>query len=122
VKSEVFGSTPLTILDDGSPQLVQLTRLPYNGFTNSLLRKRILQWRRMGLDVSEVEPALNATDIEQSYALYAVVEEKVRQAVELDRYITANSGILTASEETSARFRIRQLTGLEELAKIYFVD
>ena len=122
IKNEQFESTSLTILDDGSPQLVQLTRLPQNGFTNSLLRKRILQWRRMGLDVSEVEPALNARDIEQSYALYAEVEEKVRQAVELDRHITANSEMLTASEETAARFRIRQLTGLEELSKIYFAD
>ena len=122
VKNEAVDSTSLKILDDGSPQLVQLTRLPLNGFTTSLLRKRILQWRRMGLDVSEVEPALNATDIEQSYALYAAVEEKVRQAVELDRYITANSEMLTASEEASTRFRIRQLTGLEELSKIYFAD
>lgn len=122
INNEALNSTPLKILDDGSPQLMQLTRLPQNGFTTSLLRKRILQWRRMGLDVSEVEPALNATDAEKSYALYSSVEEKVRQAVELDRYITEHIAMLTASEVSSARFRIRQLTGLDELSKIYFED
>jgi len=117
---EPMNSSPMSILDDGSPQLIQLTRLPRIGFTTSLLRKRILQWRRMGLDVSEVEPALKSMDKEHAYSLYSVVEEKVRKAVELDRYITAHQGAFSASEEASARFRIRQLTGLEELSKKYF--
>ena len=118
--AEPVNSSPMSILDDGSPQLIQLTRLPRIGFTTSLLRKRILQWRRMGLDVSEVEPALKSLDEEHAYSLYSLVEEKVRKAVELDRYITAHQGAFSASEEASARFRIRQLTGLEELSKKYF--
>ena len=120
LESQPEESIPMSILEDGSPQLIQLTRLPRIGFTTSLLRKRILQWRRMGLDVSEVEPALNAMGQEQAYDLYSVVEEKVRKAVELDRYLTSNRDTFSASEEASARFRIRQLTGLEELAKMYF--
>ena len=71
---------PLETLDDGTPRLVALTRLPPVGFTESLLRKRILQWRRMGLDVSEVEPALTM-ESEQAYTLNARVEENVRRAV-----------------------------------------
>ena len=107
-------SQPLEILDDGTPRLVALTRLPSVGFTDSLLRKRILQWRRMGLDVSEVEPALTMEG-EQAYALYARVEEKVRRAVDLERYLIQNVESLSATDEATARFRIRQLTGLDEL-------
>lgn len=99
---------------EGLPVLVMLNRLPRIGFTNSILRKRILQWRRMGLDVSEVEPALHQ-DAETSYTLYAIVEEKVRRAVELEALIETLSERLTASEETTCRFRIRQLTGLDEI-------
>ena len=119
LESEPEVTIPMSILEDGSPQLIQLTRLPRIGFTTSLLRKRILQWRRMGLDVSEVEPALSVMGEEQAYDLYSVVEEKVRKAVDLDRYLTAHRDRFSASEEASARFRIRQLTGLEELSKMY---
>ena len=105
---------PLETLDDGTPRLVALTRLPSVGFTDSLLRKRILQWRRMGLDVSEVEPALTMEG-EQAYALYARVEEKVRRAVDLERHLIQNVESLSATDEATARFRIRQLTGLDEL-------
>ena len=54
---------------DGAPRLSILSRLPQTGFTQALLVKRILQWRRMGLDVSELEPALNY-DTNQAYELY----------------------------------------------------
>ena len=68
----------------------------------------------MGLDVSEVEPALHMND-ENAYELYSKVEEKVRTAVELERAIEANRDLLSASELTTSKFRIRQLTGLEEI-------
>ena len=109
-------SEPFEVLEDGTPRLIALTRLPSIGFTESLLRKRILQWRRMGLDVSEVEPALTM-DEGMAYALYAIVEEKVRRAVDLERHLNQNRGCFSASEETTARFRIRQLTGLDELER-----
>ncbi len=110
---------PLDILEDGSPRLIALTRLPSAGFNASLLRKRILQWRRMGLDVSEVEPALTMSG-EDAYTLYANVEEKVRRAVDLERYLNQNADSLSATEEATARFRIRQLTGLDELEQQLF--
>ena len=112
---------PLEILEDGSPRLIMLTRLPSVGFNESLLRKRILQWRRMGLDVSEVEPALTM-DSEDAYALYAVVEEKVRRAVDLERQLNQISGSISATEEATSRFRIRQLTGLDELENRLYRD
>lgn len=112
---------PLEILEDGSPRLIMLTRLPSVGFNESLLRKRILQWRRMGLDVSEVEPALTM-DSEDAYALYAVVEEKVRRAVDLERQLNQMTGSISATDEATSRFRIRQLTGLDELENRLYRD
>ena len=109
----------MDILDDGSPRLIMLTRLPSAGFTETLLRKRILQWRRMGLDVSEVEPALNLAS-DDAYALYSKVEEKVRRAVDLEQHLELHTEDFTASEEATARFRIRQLTGLDQLEEKFF--
>lgn len=111
----------LEVLEDGSPQLIMLSRLPSTGFTLSLLRKRILQWRRMGLDVSEAEAALSYK-LDEAYTLYAVVEEKVRRAVELEQYVNINPSKFSATDEATARFRIRQLTGLEELENQFFDD
>ena len=101
--------------EDGSPKLVMLTRLPRNGFSNSILTRRILQWRRMGLDVSEVEPALKIIDDKVAHQLYSLVEEKVRRAVELENHLEAISDNISATELATARFRIRQLTGLDEI-------
>jgi len=111
----------LEVLEDGSPQLMMLSRLPSTGFTLSLLRKRILQWRRMGLDVSEAEAALSYK-LDEAYTLYAAVEEKVRRAVELEQYLNINSSVFSATDEATARFRIRQLTGLDELENQFFDD
>ena len=103
--------------EDGSPRLVMLTRLPRNGFSNSILTRRILQWRRMGLDVSEVEPALTIMNENKAHQLYSSVEEKVRRAVQLENHLEAISDNISATELTTARFRIRQLTGLDQLEK-----
>jgi len=111
----------MEILEDGSPQLVMLSRLPSTGFTLPLLRKRILQWRRMGLDVSEAEAALSFKP-DEAYTLYAVVEEKVRRAVELEQHLNLNMSAFSATDEATARFRIRQLTGLDELENQFFED
>ena len=73
----------------------------------------------MGLDVSEVEPALRMSE-EESYALYSRVEEKVRRAVELERHVNNFIDELSSTEEATARFRIRQLTGLDELERQFF--
>ena len=120
IKSHNFQQMPgegieLDTREDGSPKLVMLTRLPRNGFSNSILTRRILQWRRMGLDVSEVEPALKIIDGKVAHQLYSSVEEKVRRAVELENHLEARSDNISATEMATARFRIRQLTGLDEI-------
>ncbi len=104
---------------DGNPRLVYLSKLPRSGFSNNILVKRILQWRRMGLDVSEIEPALNYQE-DKAYDLYKSVEEKVRRAVDLDRFINSNSSSINASDLATDIFRLRQLTGLDELERKYY--
>ena len=104
---------------DGSPRLSILSRLPQIGFTQALLVKRILQWRRMGLDVSELEPALNY-DSNESYELYTLIEEKVRRVVQLENYLYQNTNEIDASELSTALFRIKQLTGIDELERKYY--
>ena len=104
---------------DGNPRLVYLSKLPRLGFSNNILVKRILQWRRMGLDVSEIEPALKYQE-DKAYELYKSVEEKVRRAVDLDRFINSNSSSINASDLATDIFRLRQLTGLAELERKYY--
>ena len=106
--------------EDGTPRLVLLTKLPRIGFTKQILQRRILQWRRMGLDTSEIESSLYSTDLDSIYSVYAKVEEKVRRATELERYVVSN--VTDSQERTIALFRIRQLTGLEQLEKEYFSE
>ena len=108
------------LYDDGTPKLVFLTRLPENGFSKSLLQRRVLQWRRMGLDVSEVESALHSSSTESMYSSYSLIEEKVRRAVQLDNWVSVN--VTDSQERSIAQFRIRQLTGLDELERRYFLD
>jgi hypothetical protein len=47
-----------------------------------------------------------------------MIEEKVRRAVQLDNWISEN--VEDSQERSIAKFRIRQLTGLEELERRYF--
>lgn len=65
--------------DDGTPKLVLLTKLPRSGFTKQILQRRILQWRRMGLDTSEIEASLYSNNLDAIYEEYSMVEEKVRK-------------------------------------------
>ena len=104
---------------DGGPRMAYLARLPRLGFTNEILVKRILQWRRMGLDVSRIEPALTY-DIDEAYELYQSVEEDVRRATELERFIHENESIIEASDLATDMFRIRQLTGLNDIERKYY--
>lgn len=113
-------SLEMDLNQDGTPKLVLLTKLPRSGFSKQILQRRILQWRRMGLDTSEIEASLYSTDEELMYSEYTMVEEKIRRATELERYVVAN--ITDTQERAIALFRIRQLTGLDQLEKQYFSE
>ena len=70
--------------------LAQLVSLPRVGFNSNLLSKRMLQWRRMGFDLTDLEPALSSSDVGEAYAIYASVESKIQIAtdalLELNRH------------------------------------
>ena len=85
--TNIHSSLEIDLNEDGTPKLVMLTKLPKSGFTKQILQRRILQWRRMGLDTAEIESSLYHEDIESMYTEYIQTEEKVRRAVELERYI-----------------------------------
>ena len=110
------GSMAAEVADESkTSSLTMLTRLSINGFNHSILRKRLLQWRRMGLDVSELEPGLFIDDMNECHALYQQVEHKVRRAVELDSRLEIIADDVSTAELVKLRFRIRQLTGLDEV-------
>jgi len=116
--TEVHSFVELDLNEDGTPKLVLLTRLPRSGFTKQILQRRILQWRKMGLDTSEIESSLYSNDLDEIYAEYVLIEEKVRRATELERFVTTE--VHDSQERTVALFRIRQLTGLDDLESEYF--
>ena len=101
--------------EDGSSKLAFLIRIPREGYSKEIARRRILQWRRMGLDVSEAEPALFMESDDDGYELYKTVEEKVRTAVELDNRLDLLLEKGFKSNVTKLRFRVRQLTGFDEV-------
>ena len=69
----------------------------------------------MGLDVSEVEPAMFDDDLDSAFELYKVVEDKVRTAIELDNRLDILYERGVRSEVVKMRFRVRQLTGFDEV-------
>ncbi|MCH1585276.1 MAG: DUF835 domain-containing protein, partial [Flavobacteriales bacterium] len=75
---------PLVNLDQTAHDrmIAQLVALPRAGFNGTLLSKRMLQWRRMGFDLSDLEPAISATDMDRAYDIYASVETKIRTATD----------------------------------------
>ena len=93
-----------------------LTTLPLEGFSHKILRKRILQWRRLGFDVSDCEPGIFCDDIGESHSIYLRVDKKVREATELLNIMDSMKGNISKSEFTVMEFRLRQLTGMNEVS------
>ena len=102
---------------DSNTSLSFLVRIPKEGYSKEIARRRILQWRRMGLDVSAAEPALFQDSDERGFEIYKSVEEKVRRAIELDNRLDILEEKGLKSEVTKLRFRVRQLTGFDEVEK-----
>lgn len=103
------------LYEDGNTKLAFLIRIPREGYSKEIARRRILQWRRMGLDVSEAEPALFVESDDNGYEIYKSVEDKVRTAVELDNRLDLLLEKGFKSDVTKLRFRVRQLTGFDEV-------
>ena len=114
--SDVEIDETVEILPDGSPRLTLLTKLPESTFSIQVLRRRILQWRKMGLEVSELEPALYKQPTE-AYAIYKIVEEKVRKVTEIERLIDAPGNNFDSTKRSTYRFQLRQLTSIDKIEK-----
>jgi len=104
-------------IEDSNASLSFLVRIPKEGYSKDVARRRILQWRRMGLDVSDAEPALFQESDDLGFEIYKAVEERVRRAIELDNRLDILEANGWKSEVTKMRFRVRQLTGLDEVEK-----
>ena len=90
--------------------LTHLVSLPLAGFNKTLLAKRMLQWKRMGFDLSALEPALSMNDIQEVHAVYAAVETDIRLAIDGLRLMEHHHGRLSVSEREMFNFRMMSLT------------
>ncbi|MEC8265013.1 MAG: hypothetical protein VX011_05725, partial [Candidatus Thermoplasmatota archaeon] len=63
-----------------------------------------------------INPAALIQNDEEREQMYRHVEACVRRAIDLDRRLTQFADHLTATEVEHCRFRIRQLTGLDDVA------
>lgn len=96
--------------------LVHLVNLPRVGFTHTLLAKRMLQWKRMGFDLSALEPALVISDVSKSHAIYETVESDIICAIDCIRLLEANRDKLTATEREMFNFRLMGINNVREAA------
>lgn len=102
------------------PQLVEddrtvthLVNLPFEGFTKSLLSKRMLQWKRMGFDLASLEPALSTNDLHQVHALYASVESTIILAIDGLRLMEHHRENLSVTECEMFNYRMMSLMDVE---------
>lgn len=94
--------------------LTHLVSLPLAGFNKTLLAKRMLQWKRMGFDLSALEPALSMNDMQEVHAVYAAVEADVRLAIDGLRLMEHHHGRLSVSEREMFNYRMMSLTDVDQ--------
>ena len=89
-----------------------------------LNQERIKKWNSKNTDNLPIfEPGLSeiinrCRGVNLNFS--TLVEEKIRRATELERYVVAN--INDTQERAIALFRIRQLTGLDQLELQFFSE
>jgi len=97
------------------PGLIVLSRIPEKSLSRAILQRRIEQWAKMGFEVSELEPLLLVDEREHRYARYFDFEEKIRRATECERRIRELEQLGFTTVSTKLRFRIMQLTGIDDV-------
>ena len=107
------------VIDESIPvssesKIQMLSSIAEAALSTDVLTRRIEQWNDMGFDVSELDQALN-TNRQQRYVIYREVEERIRRAIECERRIQMIEVRGHSVEATKMRFRIMQLTGLEDI-------
>ena len=117
---EATSSDEIATPEPQPPTVVHLVSLPRRGFSVGLLQKRMLQWKRMGFDLSELEPALASEDLDRAHALYAQTEQRITGAIDVLRRLEAHESIFTVTERELHGYRLMNLIDLE--ATTQFVE
>ena len=120
--TEIQAETPEVATIEEEPQpievhpstIVMLSSIGEAALSPAVLSRRMTQWEDMGFDVSSLEQALKASP-EERYAIYRGVEESVRRATECERRIQMIEIRGHTVEAAKMRFRIMQLTGLDDV-------
>jgi hypothetical protein len=94
--------------------LVHLVRLPRLGFNKVVLARRMLQWKRMGFDLSELEPAILMENMDDAFSLYHSIETQIVHAIDALRYIETHGTNLTTTERHRYHYRLMHLMRIEE--------
>ena len=97
-------------------KLHMLSSIAEAALTPAVLNRRIVQWAEMGFDTSDLERAMNVDNTDR-YVIYRDVEERVRRAIECDRRVQMIEVRGYTVEATKMRFRIMQLTGLDDVER-----
>lgn len=111
-ESQAVPNEPDTMDDDRT--VTHLVSLPFEGFTKSLLSKRMLQWKRMGFDLASLEPALSMNDLHQVHALYATVESTIILAIDGLRLMEHHREKLSVTEREMFNYRMMSLMDVEQ--------
>jgi hypothetical protein len=114
-QSDIVEQIDDSIAIEVEPGFVVLSRIPEKSLSRAILQRRLEQWKRMGFDVSELEPVILVDDREIRYQRYFAFEEKVRRATECDRRIRELEQLGFTTSATKLHFRIMQLTGLDDV-------
>jgi hypothetical protein len=93
--------------------VVHLVTLPRKGFSYGLLSKRMLQWKRMGFDLSELEPAVSCRDLDRAHALYAATERNITKSIDALRLLEAHASVFSVTELERHRYRLMNLIELD---------
>ena len=112
---DIEGDRIVEIIDvTTESKLKMLSSIAEAALSTDVLTRRIDQWVEMGFDVSELDYALSSERGER-YSIYREVEERVRRAIECERRVQMIEVRGHSVEATKMRFRIMQLTGLEDI-------
>jgi hypothetical protein len=114
-RSDIEEQIDDSIAIEVEPGFVVLSRIPEKSLSRAILQRRLEQWKRMGFDVSELEPVILVDDRVIRHQRYFAFEEKVRRATECDRRISELEQLGFTTSATKLQFRIMQLTGLDDV-------
>lgn len=111
-------SVPREVLHahESERSLSHLVKLPRTGFTHAILAKRMLQWKRMGFDLSMLEPALVVQNMDEAHRLYCDVEGAVALAIDCMRMVVDAGDKLSVTERELYGYRFMSLTNVQTSA------